>query len=72
MNSGRELVVIDLLQVRDAKAELSGCCNVSGLAEEQVFRRVMIKVMTVCCDAFRIVLPQGGCALFTALLFDGL
>src|SRR6266496_3613125 len=36
INSGREATVIDLLQVCDAKAELSSRCNVSGLPEKQI------------------------------------
>src|SRR5882762_3100497 len=72
INSGRERTVIDLLQVCDAKAELTSRCNMSWLAEEQVLRRVTIKVITVCCDAVRIVLPQGRCAPFAALRFNGL
>ncbi len=65
-------MVIDLLQVCDAKAELPSRCNMSWLAEEQVFRRVMIKVIIVCCDVVRIVLPQGRYAPFAALRFNGL
>jgi hypothetical protein len=56
--SGREDTVIYLLEISDAETELPGCCDMSWLAEEQVFRRVTIKFPTVFSNAIRIVLPQ--------------
>src|SRR5258705_255305 len=72
INSSRQDTVIDLLQVCDAQAELSSRCHMSWLAKEQIFRRVMIKVIIVFCDAVRVVSPQGRCAPFAAFRFNGL
>src|SRR5882672_447135 len=72
MNSAREWTVIDLLQVSDTKAEFPSRCYMSRLTEEQVFRGVVKKLIVACCDAVGIVLPQGRCTSFAALLFKGL
>ena len=64
--------MIDLLQICDAKTEFPRRCNVSWLAKEQIFGRVVIKIIVVCGDAVRIVLPHGRRTPFAALLFNRL
>jgi len=56
-DSDREDTMIDLFQVGDAKPEVPGCHNVSGLAIEQILRGVAMKFLGVGGNAIRIVLP---------------
>jgi hypothetical protein len=56
-DSDREDTVIDLFQVGDAKPEVPGCRNVSGLAIEQILRGITMKFLGVGGNAIRIVLP---------------
>lgn len=64
--------MIDLLQVCDAKAEFPSRCDVSGLAEEQVFRGVVIVVLAFGSNTFRVVQPQGRRSAFATRFFNGL
>src|SRR5437879_12464359 len=64
--------MIDLLQVCDAQSQLAGRGDVSRLPKEEILGGIVVKLVTVRRDGFRIVFPDRRRPLFPPFLFDQL
>jgi len=51
--------MIDLLEIRDAKPQLSGRRDMSGLTVKQILAGIVVELFPVCRNALRIAFPDG-------------
>src|SRR6266850_309696 len=66
------LTMIDLLEIRDAKPQLSGRRDMSGLTVKQILAGIVVELFRVCRNALRIAFPDGWRSLLTPFFLNGL